>query len=972
MRVHLLLVRFCLAAAVLPLAAWAAAPGVTAVRTAVPPVIDGTLADPAWQNARWQSDFTLLGDETPAAPATRFALLYDDRTLYFAARCTEPKLDQLKAAVTQRDALHLYSDDVVELFVAPGPQRTDYYQFEINSTGVVADAVAHQSGTVRDASWNCAVQVATAKGDGEWIVEMAVPLTELELGDNTPGDWGLNVARVRRAGGSEQLSSFVRMTGTFHQPALFAALALPGSEFDALRWEVPPPTGLSVLRENEATVVKGKLSVKNLGAQLRPMVLTPRLRQGGKAGEAKPVLDILDAGQSKTYEFALPLPGEGPQEFTVELADRREPQALFARRSFAVDLAFTPLSLTLREPAYQSAIYATQKIKRISGSLRVALSAQELAGVRAVVSLSPLDAAAQPLAETAVEQLSPEVAFSLPIPALAEGRYRLRVELLGDKGQKMHGLERIIRKLPPAPGGVEWRITENGILLRNEQPFLPVGWYSLPAEALKAAASNVSWLYMGPWQTVEALRKALDEIGAAGGYAMIYPTVNNQGPNELAISPISGKDMELIRQRVRALKDHPALLGWYLADEPEYHRVLPESLQQLRTLISEEDPWHPTIVVNNAFGAIRQFAQSGDVIAPDPYPFFKRGGMSPSMGKVGAFIAEAAAAALPGQAVWVVAQAHDTRDFGGKGERAPTFVESRNMVWQAVSAGARGVVWWDWNWVFPNTIDSVIGNAYLARELNALKAYVLAPITGGLEVTAPQREMVRAALRTADGQHALFAANAATTEQEVVFRAPALAGRELVVVGEGRTLKVADDGEFADRFAPYGTHLYVTDPAFATSEPLAAVQKKIDAANAARTPPGNLAFEDSGVIPSASSQGQYQPTPFWLIDGVRDGRGWQALPFQGADWIELAWPKPQKIGRVVLYTDAIADCAVQVAQGDDATSAWRNIAAVKDAATHPLEVSFAPVEATRLRIQVSRLRGGIQATRVWEIETYEK
>jgi hypothetical protein len=600
------------------------------------------------------------------------------------------------------------------------------------------------------------------------------------------------------------LSTFVPMTGSFHQPALFAALALPDANFDALRWEIPPPVGLAVRRENEVNMVHAKLSIKNLTGKLRPIALTPRLRQGDKLTAGTSVSDILDAAQSKTYEIVLPSPGDGAQDFTVELADRRDPKAVFARRSFAVSLTFTPLSLTLREPAYQGAIYATQRLARLSGSLGIALSPRDLEGATARISLSPEAPAATPLAETKLEKLSTEVNFALSIPALDVGRYRLRVALLDATGQETRVLERIIRKLPPAPGGVEWRISESGILLRNGEPFLPVGWYGLTVPALKEAAGacNVVWSYMGPWHTVEALRERLDEIAAAGGYAVLYPTVNNKRPEELTTAPIPEKEAELIRQRVRALKDHPALLGWYLADEPEYHRVLPESVQQLRALISEEDPWHPTTVVNNAFGAIRQFAQGGDVIAPDPYPFFKQGGVSPSMGRVGAFIAEAAACARPGQAVWVVPQAHDTRDFGGKGERAPTFAESRNMVWQAVSAGARGVVWWDWGHVFPNTIDSVQGNAYIAREMAALKAYVLAPVEGGLDITAPEKDMLRAALRSANGQKALFAANASTKAQEVVFRVAALAGRDLVVFGEGRTVKVAEDGTLSDGFEP--------------------------------------------------------------------------------------------------------------------------------------------------------------------------
>ena len=84
-------------------------------------------------------------------------------------------------------------------------------------------------------------------------------------------------------------------------------------------------------------------------------------------------------------------------------------------------------------------------------------------------------------------------------------------------------------------------------------------------------------------------------------------------------------------------------------------------------------------------------------------------------------------------------------------------------------------------------------------------------------------------------------------------------------------MQVGADGRFSDRFDVYGSHIYITDLAFAKSELLSEVHKQIDEANAARKRPGNIAFEDSGVKLRVSSQAKYQPTPIRLVDGVRDG-----------------------------------------------------------------------------------------------------
>jgi hypothetical protein len=170
--------------------------------------------------------------------------------------------------------------------------------------------------------------------------------------------------------------------------------------------------------------------------------------------------------------------------------------------------------------------------------------------------------------------------------------------------------------------------------------------------------------------------------------------------------------------------------------------------------------------------------------------------------------------------------------------------------------------------------------------------------------------------------------------------------------------------------SPYATHIFVTDPAFANFERIADVQASVDAANAARKQPGNLAFEDSGVMLRVSSQGNYQPTPVWMVDGMREGRGWKALPFARNDWVELTWPRPQSIGRLAIYTDTLAAFEVQVAEGDDAKPVWRTVATGNEAADNPVDVTFEPVQTTRLRISISRLREGAAASRIWEIEAY--
>jgi hypothetical protein len=200
----------------------------------------------------------------------------------------------------------------------------------------------------------------------------------------------------------------------------------------------------------------------------------------------------------------------------------------------------------------------------------------------------------------------------------------------------------------------------------------------------------------------------------------------------------------------------------------------------------------------------------------------------------------------------------------------------------------------------------------------------------------------------------------------VTFTVPALAGLTLSVLGEERNVKIMADGVFTDQFNPLATHIYLTDlPEFKGT--LTAAQAQIDAANAARKQPGNLAFEDSGVEVTASSTGLYTPSPQRVVDGIRDGMSWRAKDFNGSDWLELAWPQSQQLSRLRIYTDTLADFQVQVPEG---ASGWRSVATVTDVAANPVEVKFETVRTDRVRINITRLRSAAKTSNIWEVEVY--
>ena len=78
-------------------------------------------------------------------------------------------------------------------------------------------------------------------------------------------------------------------------------------------------------------------------------------------------------------------------------------------------------------------------------------------------------------------------------------------------------------------------------------------------------------------------------------------------------------DLEDVRSLVRALRDHPALLEWYL-DEPEF-KYSPEFMKKVADIIRKEDPDH--LININLCDPMKfhLYAPSSDIASYDIYPF---------------------------------------------------------------------------------------------------------------------------------------------------------------------------------------------------------------------------------------------------------------------------------------------------------------------------------------------------------------
>ncbi len=175
-----LVVIFTVLLAVVPKPLSAASEPMKAAPASGPPVIDGSLDDPAWGRAVAFTGFVTAKPDfgKPASERTEAFFTYDARNLYFGFRCFDAEPGKIKAAVSKRDDLG--KDDGVALLLDMAGDGQGGYIFICNPLGIQMDGTVDSEGTI-DTSLDL---VWTSRGrttpDG-YEVEAAVPLKSLRF-----------------------------------------------------------------------------------------------------------------------------------------------------------------------------------------------------------------------------------------------------------------------------------------------------------------------------------------------------------------------------------------------------------------------------------------------------------------------------------------------------------------------------------------------------------------------------------------------------------------------------------------------------------------------------------------------------------------------------------------------------------------------------------------------------------------------
>ena len=160
--------------------------------------IDGVLDDPIWSDAlNVAVDIeTNPRENEPAGVQTTAYLVEDGARLLIAfdARDSEPR--SIRAYLRDRDTA--YNDDFVGVVLDTFNDQRRAFEFFANPLGVQMDLIQDDVNRTEDDSWDAIWESAGSITDSGFVVEMAIPFSQLRF-SRVAGEriWGIDVLRFR-------------------------------------------------------------------------------------------------------------------------------------------------------------------------------------------------------------------------------------------------------------------------------------------------------------------------------------------------------------------------------------------------------------------------------------------------------------------------------------------------------------------------------------------------------------------------------------------------------------------------------------------------------------------------------------------------------------------------------------------------------------------------------------------------------
>ena len=362
----------------------------------------------------------------------------------------------------------------------------------------------------------------------------------------------------------------------------------------------------------------------------------------------------------------------------------------------------------------------------------------------------------------------------------------------------------------------------------------------------------ISWALPQIDAQVTAERQILDAAAThrlhgwlqLGGVANLPSASMTPSPNE-----------QLLVKIANGLKGHAALGAYKGVDEPANPNapapVLPDGLIRAYQKLKATDPDHPIVITQAPLGSevsLEPYRPAFDITGADIYPVSYPPGVHTDLPNkdisVVGDVTRKMVTAAGGKPVWTTLQIAWSGVMPNQARpdvvpRFPTFLEERFMAYQAIVAGARGLVFYGgnftqimrprdatlgWNWTFWQMVLRPLLTELMS---DSVRPALLAP-NAAAQVVANAPDIQLVTRRTGNTLHVIAVRPSPTTTSKVTFSglprkasgAPLSTGEVMMEYAQRplpppidptkelfRVITVANDS-FDDWFGPHDAHVY--------------------------------------------------------------------------------------------------------------------------------------------------------------------
>jgi Carbohydrate family 9 binding domain-like/Carbohydrate binding domain len=764
------------------------------------PLIDGKLDDACWKSAVKISPFFLntpKGIKEPKAITTAWLGRGKD-AFYLAFRCNGKNF---RGVVKEHDG-HIYMDDCIELFISP-PGDAKYYHMAYNILDSKYDRLisSRPSGP-----WNPEGEVKSKLDKNYWTSEVKIPFASFDTRQSNNKVWKMNFCRENHTG--NQYSSWSPTFGSFHATERFGKVIFKGPDFSGYHLTVAEVN----LEKNslKEPIYNIRMNISNNSTLMQKLkVKINILPNRGKAIIKKILVDIPANGKKKLLVHGITIAEKAKScKLKIQIEEKETGTLL---KSIVKETVSIPSGarILVEQNFYQNEDmakiivfykYSIELLQKEKPQLKIINESG-----KTVNSIS------------AIPYASLRNEFKLKIKSLPPGKYRILL-CLAD-GTSLN--ESFLVKLPQTTlitkinrdkrvvminGKLDYL---RGILIASSSANELISQYKKWFKDAKKRNFNVVQLSVKkPYKmtkiTCSSIKKLLDYADSIDLKVIIWFAQKQKKYDHYAIE---------VNNIIQKFKNHPAILGWQIVDEPAGGgAVSQDDVRKRYKLAKKIDPYHISFMNDVPIGFQKRYAadpETGilptDCICITYYPIADHHQDSADVSSINnctiLFDEMCRESKKAGQPVWYWNQAFGNRWLW---KRTPTPSELVFLIYTPLIHGATGVL----HFLYRPQVDAVWEKiSELNLELSKISPVLFAETVND-DVIINGR--IHGVLRKKNNHYYFISVNTSSNPKSASIDLSKWLGiksRTVKVLFENRTASIKN-GVLNDNYKGYDRHIY--------------------------------------------------------------------------------------------------------------------------------------------------------------------